>query len=78
MTRLLSREKHFANVDCLVENIKEVCLMQNDEYSAKLAWTRISSSCVEISEIAIAILSICPSESAVERSWRWRIKAMIL
>ena len=42
---------------------------QNKQYNIKLLWNLYIPSHYELSTIAIAILSICPSEASVERSF---------
>lgn len=69
ISEFLSRQKEFANIDSIVNNLKKACEIQNTQYSAKLTWGRFSASHFELSKIAIAILSICPTEAAVERSF---------
>ncbi len=74
MRQFLSKQNEFANVnEILNEIINEINENQkniNDQtYISKLVWENYLMSHYEISKIAIAILSICPSESCVERSF---------
>jgi hypothetical protein len=69
MCQLLSKQEQFEDIDHIIKELKRVCENQNIKYSPKYAWGRFSDSHYELSKIAIAILSICPSEAAVERSF---------
>jgi hypothetical protein len=69
ISEFLSRQKEFSSIDSIISNLKKACEIQNTQYSAKFTWGRFSASHYELSKIAIAILSICPSESSVERSF---------
>jgi hypothetical protein len=65
----ISRHNSFSFIDCKNEELKKMYTDQNKEYSMKLLWNSYLPLCYELSIVAIAILSICPSEACVERSF---------
>jgi hypothetical protein len=69
LCEFLPKQKRFADIDNVIMNVKKACDIENVQYCTTLVWGRFYGSCYELSKIAIAILSICPTESTVERSF---------
>jgi hypothetical protein len=69
LCEFLPKQKRFADIDNVIMNVKKACEIENVQYCTTLVWGRFYGSCYELSKIAIAILSICPTESTVERSF---------
>lgn len=69
LNEFILRHDIFATVDSENEKMKDMYKMQNKKYNIKLLWNLYTSSHYELSKIAVAILSICPSEASVERSF---------
>ena len=63
------RQTEFASLNPTIENIKSSCKIKDKIYNPILVWCSFLSSHFELSKVAIAILSICPSEASVERSF---------
>lgn len=49
--------------------LKRLCDSQNKQYSIKLVWNVYLPDYYELANVAIGILSICPSEACVERTF---------
>ena len=60
----LLKESKYASMGYLAKKIKE----KNKSFNPILVWSGYQTTHYELSKIAIAILSICPSEASVERS----------
>jgi hypothetical protein len=70
LNRLLVRQKEFSKIEEYMAEIKSNENENNNiSYISKLTWGKLMTECYELSKIAIAILSICPSEACVERSF---------
>lgn len=57
----------FINTDN--EKLKKTCNEENANYDIRLLWVSYLGSYYELVKIAVAFLSICPSEASVERSF---------
>lgn len=68
LSEMLAKQNVFKNINSYIIEFKSI---SNDDmkYSAKLVWARFLNSKKELSETALALLSICPSEACVERSF---------
>lgn len=69
MGEFLSRQNDFASVNIKKTEYINMCKIQNRQYNIKLVWTYFLPIYHELSKVAIALLSICPSEASVERSF---------
>jgi hypothetical protein len=69
LNEFISRYNEFSNINSENENLETMYKNQNKQYNIKLLWNMYMSSHYELSIIAIAFLSICPSEACVERSF---------
>ena len=69
ISEFLTKQKEFANIRNIILNLKQACILKNIEYNSKYVWGRFLNSHYELSSVAIALLSICPSEASVERSF---------
>lgn len=69
LTRLLAKQKEFSKLEGIIAEIKSEENNINLPYISKLVWGKLMVECYELSKIAIAILSICPTEASVERSF---------
>ena len=69
LTRLLAKQKEFSKLEGIIAEIKGDENNINLPYISKLVWGKLMVECYELSKIAIAILSICPTEASVERSF---------
>lgn len=70
LTKLVIKQGEFSKINEYIAEIKEdEENITNIAYIHKLVWGRLISKYYELSKIAIAILSICPSEANVERSF---------
>ncbi len=64
------RQKEFSKLEELIaETNSDEENVDNLTYVFKLVWGKLMTHCYELSKVAIAILSICPSEACVERSF---------
>ena len=66
----MSRQCIFSDIDTIITNVKET-ENNNDNiaYISKIVWGNLMVDNYELSKIAISLLSICPTESCVERSF---------
>ena len=70
LNRLLVRQKEFSKIEELISETKyEENNCNNVTYITKLVWGKLMVETYELSKVAIAILSIHPTESCVERSF---------
>ena len=69
LNEFISRQNEFKTINRDHENLRNTYEKQNKKYNIKMLWTLYIPTHYEISTIAIAILSICPSEASVERSF---------
>ena len=69
MNEFISRHNDFSTINIDNEKLKKKYSSENKHYDIKLLWNHYLSSHYELVNIATAILSICPSESSVERSF---------
>ena len=70
LNRLIVRQKEFSKLEELIaETNSDEENVDNLTYVFKLVWGKLMTHCYELSKVAIAILSICPSEACVERSF---------
>ena len=53
----------------MIKEIKNACNITNKIYSSKYVWGGLIPSYNELSNVAIGILSIYPTEACVERSF---------
>ena len=67
--QFISMQNEFSSLKAKIERIKKTCENVNQKYNPILVWSSFISSHNELSKVAIAILSICPSEASVERSF---------
>lgn len=67
--RLLIRQKEFSKLEIMLIETKNEEGNDNKVYISKLVWGKLFTDCYELANIALAILSICPSEACVERSF---------
>ena len=65
----ISRDNDFSFINSKSDELEDFCKLQNKKYNKKIIWGKYLHSHYELSKIAIAILSICPSEASVERSF---------
>ena len=69
MNEFISRQNEFFNINSENEKLENVYKKKNRNYNIKLIWNMYMPTHYELATIAIAILSICPSEASVERSF---------
>ena len=69
LNRLLVKQKEFSKLEEIIAEVKSDENNNNLPYISKLVWGKLMTECYELSKIAIAMLSICPTESSVERSF---------
>ena len=69
LSQMLTRESNFKKLNAFIKSIKETSTSTNTKYDAKLIWGNFLVSKKELAEVAIALLSICPTEACVERSF---------
>ena len=67
LCEMLTRQSNFKNIDSIIMDLKS--LPSTVKYNAKLVWANFLISKNELAEVALAMLSICPSEACVERSF---------
>src|SRR5205085_2780424 len=65
----IGKNGEFESLNNTIERVKKSCEKCNKKYNPILIWNAFVSSYPELSNVAIAILSICPSEASVERSF---------
>jgi hypothetical protein len=66
---LFCRQTQFKDILSKVEHVKEACEYMKKKYAPELVWIDYMHSHPELYRIAMCLLSICPSESSVERSF---------
>lgn len=69
LNEFVSRQNEFININSDNEQLKEKYKKQEKKYDIKALWYTYIPTHYELANIAIAILSICPSEACVERSF---------
>lgn len=69
LNEFISRHNEFALINSEHEKLKKKYNCENKHYDIKLLWNLYMPSHYELTNIAMAILSICPSEASVERSF---------
>ena len=67
--QVLGGQSEFSDLNAKIKNIKSFHEIKNETYNPILVWCSFMSSHFELSKVAIAFLSICPSEASVERSF---------
>ncbi len=65
----LAKRGCFSNIPDRVRMAADYSNLCGISYSPKVVWARFACSHFELSKIALAILSICPHEASVERSF---------
>jgi len=65
----ISKHSQFINLFTIINTIKNTCVIKKIDYNSIFVWSGFTTTHFELSTIAIGILSICPSEAAVERSF---------
>jgi hypothetical protein len=65
----IGTQSEFILLNTKIERIKTSYEKMKKNYNAKLVWIDFLKSQYELAKIAIAILSICPSETSVKRSF---------
>lgn len=65
----LAKNKNFSDICNKIKKIKDACNIKNIIYSPKSVWGGFLTSNYELTKVAIAILSIYPTEACVERSF---------
>lgn len=66
---MITKQAEFKMLDSTIDNLKKYCVKNGKVYSPILTWGRYQTSHYELSKVAIAIHSICPTEACVERSF---------
>jgi len=66
---LISKQSEFINLYKIIDDLKKICAIKEKNYNPILVWSGFIATHYELSTIAIGILSICPSEASVERSF---------
>lgn len=69
VSEFIARQNAFSLINSKDEQLKKICCEQKKQYSIKLLWSSYFSTYYELCNVVIAILSICPSEACVERSF---------
>jgi hypothetical protein len=69
INELLARQNEFAYIENTINNLKQACEIKKTIFTFKYVWGGYCASYFELSKVAIAILSIYPTESCVERSF---------
>jgi len=70
LAEFLSKQNQFSYIDNYVATFKQTCINNPSTlYSPKYIWGKYIFSHTILAKVAIAILSLCPSEACVERSF---------
>jgi hypothetical protein len=69
MGEFISRQNDFSSINIKNTEYINMCKIQNRQHNIKFVWTYYLPIYYELSKVAIALLSICPSEASVERSF---------
>ena len=69
LNEFIGRQNDFALINSKDKELNDIYNYQGKIYNIKTLWIEFISSYYELSKVAIAILSICPSEACVERSF---------
>jgi len=64
-----SRHGIFKNINNIISDIKSACISQKIFFQPKLVWVNYKDDAYELYTIVNALLSICPTESSVERTF---------
>jgi len=68
-SEFISRNNEFKFINSENDKLENTYKQQNKTYNTKLIWAQFLHLYYELSNIAMALLSICPSEACVERSF---------
>lgn len=69
ISEFIGKHNEFSSLSTIIENLKSSCLATDKKFNSMLVWSTFLPSHPQLSMIATAILSICPSEASVERSF---------
>ena len=69
LNEFITKQNDFLLINNKNENLKKICKDNNKQYNIKLLWNAYLLSHYELVNVVNAILSLCPSESSVERSF---------
>lgn len=69
LNEFISRQNEFVFINSKNNEFKKIYVLQNKQYNIKCIWANFLPTYHELSKVAIALLSICPSEASVERSF---------
>lgn len=69
LNEFILRHNEFVSINNENEKLKRKYNNENRNYDIKLLWNLYIPSYYELANIAISILSVCPSEASVERSF---------
>jgi hypothetical protein len=59
----------FSSLNTIIERNKRTCINLKKQFNPTIIWISFLSSYFALAKVAIALLSICPSEACVERSF---------
>ena len=69
INEFLTKENEFSFLENKTNDLRKACIIKNKKFSYKYVWGGYLTTHYELSKVAIAILSIYPTESCVERSF---------
>lgn len=69
LKEFIGRLNEFKSTTIINEELKENCITTKTKYDIILFWSHFISTHYELAYVVIGMLSICPSEASVERSF---------
>jgi hypothetical protein len=69
LNEFISRKNDFSSISSNNDKLGIIYNDQKKQYNITFVWTSYLSSYYELANVIIAVLSICPSEASVKRSF---------